>query len=477
MVFNLRRISFSNERARAANHHLFEQVEEGDAALLLVGGAAGGLKIFVQVADPGGGEVTAVPAGEEGDLVVQVKDGVVDRGGRKQDQLLALAAHPAAPVIGGQDALEVLVAPGVAIAEVVAFVHQQDIGVLHISTIEFVATQAFLGDDACGDSGAEQFVVPHLLQGGGADDQRLVALVISEVFQQFLADPGFAEAHAVGDHHAVVSRQDFARLLDGVLLEFAQFDHRAGTGPSILTIEVVAEVLEDGLHVDLVGAVGFAPELGGVEQIDQVLLEVAGSFPLPFVPRREIANRQHARHIGGGHALEVAQFRQALALVLLKETPHLFGTDFFRGKVRAVHQVELPAGEQAGPREVGGANNGRDGIEALEATSAVEEVALGVQEPMGVETHLHLFPAQESNQVFNQAQRLLIKVFPGQVANEPLNRFRASFAQAQVSPGLWFVTQQQAEVAQTIQPITQQLPSANVEVGGGDIQRMTSVTG
>ncbi len=133
------RISFSNERARAANHHLFEQVEEGDAALLLVGGAAGGLKIFVQVADPGGGEVTAVPAGEEGDLVVQVKDGVVDGGGREQDQLLALAAHPAAPVIGGQDALEVLVAPGVAIAEVVAFVHQQDIGVLHITTIEFVA--------------------------------------------------------------------------------------------------------------------------------------------------------------------------------------------------------------------------------------------------------------------------------------------------------------------------------------------------
>src|SRR5207248_7396055 len=119
----------------------------------------------------------------------------------------------------------------------------------------------------------------------------------------------------------------------------------------------------------------------------------------------------------------------------------------------------------------------RDRIEALEAAAAVEEIALSMQEPTGIKTHLHLFPAQESNQVFNQTQRLLIKVFPGKIANEPLNRFRPRFAQAQVRTRLRFVTEQQAKVAQTIQPIAQQLPSADVEVGGGDIQRMALIMG
>ena len=42
--------------------------------------------------------------------------------------------------------------------------------------------------------------------------------MIGEVFEQFLADPGLAEAHAIGNHHTIVARQDFARFLDSVLL-------------------------------------------------------------------------------------------------------------------------------------------------------------------------------------------------------------------------------------------------------------------
>src|SRR2546423_10863277 len=102
-------------------------------------------------------------------------------------------------------------------------------------------------------------------------------------------------AHAIGNHHTIVARQDFARFLDSILLEFAQFHHRAGAGRSILCrIEIVSEVLEDGFHIDLVGSVGPAPEFGGVEQVDQCLLEVTGSLPLPLVPRGQFVDGQDA---------------------------------------------------------------------------------------------------------------------------------------------------------------------------------------
>src|SRR5712692_632343 len=107
----------------------------------------------------------------------------------------------------------------VAVAKVVAFVHKHDIGIVYLAAIEFVTSQHLLGDDMGGNACAEQFVAPHLLQGGWTDDQGLVALVIGVILKQFLADPGFAKAHAIGNHDAIVTRQDFARLLHGILLE------------------------------------------------------------------------------------------------------------------------------------------------------------------------------------------------------------------------------------------------------------------
>src|SRR5205814_8386024 len=139
-------------------------------ALPLVVGAAGSLEVFVEIPNPGSGEVAAVAAGNEVDLVVQIKDGIVDGRGSKQDKFLPLTADLAAAAIGGQDALQVLVALGVAVAKVVAFVHEQDIRVQYVAAIEFIASQALLGDDVSSNAGAEQFVAPHCLQGGGADD-------------------------------------------------------------------------------------------------------------------------------------------------------------------------------------------------------------------------------------------------------------------------------------------------------------------
>src|SRR5258708_25247120 len=402
-------VGLFDKRARATDDDLFEQVEKGDAGFLLVVGTAGRLEVFEQVADTGGGEITAIPTCEEVDLVIEVEDGIVDGSGREQDEFFALAADLAAPAVGGQNALEILVALGIAIAEVVAFIHEQDIGVQYVTAIELVASQDFLGDNACGNASAEQFVVPHLLQGCGADDNGFVALVIGEIFEQFLADPGFAETDAISNHDTVVTRQDFAGLLHSVFLEFTQFHDRAGAGDLVFSgVQVVAEVLKDGFHVDLVGSVGFASELGGVKQVDQFVLEAAGSFPLSFVPPGQFIDRQHARHIGGGHSFKFVQFRQAFAFAAFQQALDLFRTDFFRGEVRAVRQVQFFIGQQAGAREVGGADDCGDGCKALETAATVEEVAFGVQEALRVYSHLHMVLAQEGTQVFDPAQGLFV---------------------------------------------------------------------
>jgi hypothetical protein len=112
--------------------------------------AAGGEEVVVEVADAGGGKVGAVVAGEEVDLVVEVENGVVDRRGGELDDLLAPAAAPA-PAVGGEQRLQVEVAVGVAVAEVVRLVDEDDVHVFQAAQLELLLAEALLGDDAGGD--------------------------------------------------------------------------------------------------------------------------------------------------------------------------------------------------------------------------------------------------------------------------------------------------------------------------------------
>ena len=115
--------------------------------------------------------------------------------------------------------------------------------------------------------------------------------MVGVIFEEFLADPGLAKAHAIGDHDAIVAGQDLASLFHRVLLKFAQLNGRTNAGCAIrLAFQVIAEVLKDGFHVDLVGSVLFPSKFGGVDQVDQFLLEVAGRFPLPLVPCGQFMN-------------------------------------------------------------------------------------------------------------------------------------------------------------------------------------------
>ena len=165
------------------------------------------------------------------------------------------------------------VAVRLVVAEVVALVDQDHVGVAVGCGVERVPAQLLHADDLGGDGGAGQLPLPHLPQRGRADDDGLLAAVVGEVLQQLLADPGLAQAHGVGDQHAVVAGQDAAGLLDGVLLELGQV-HGAAAELRGVFAELLLEVLVQGLGVDLVGRVLLRAELAGVEQLDQVVLEI-----------------------------------------------------------------------------------------------------------------------------------------------------------------------------------------------------------
>ena len=125
--------------------------------------------------------------------------------------------------------------------------------------------------------------LPHFPQRGRADDHGLLAAVVGEVFEQLLADPGLAQAHGIGDQHAVVAGQDAAGLLDGILLELGQVHGAAAQLRGVLA-KLFLEVFVQGLGVDLVGRVLLRAELAGVQQLDQVVLEIHRVGPLPLVP-------------------------------------------------------------------------------------------------------------------------------------------------------------------------------------------------
>src|SRR5579884_65501 len=139
-------------------------------------------------------------------------------------------------------------------------------------------------------------------------------------------------------------------------------------------------------------------------------------------------------------------------------------------------KVQFFVGEQAGAGKVGGADDGGNGIEAGEAVD-IEQVALGMQEALRVEAHLDVGAAQESNQVFDEAQRLFVEIFASQIADQPLDGLRADLTQTEIGPGLWFVTQQQAKTSQVIETLTQELPAANIEIGGGNVERVAFMVG
>ena len=156
-------IGFFDERTGTTYHDLFQQIEEGDASFLLQVGTPGNLEVSIEITDTRGRKVTAISASKEVDLIVQVEDVVVDGSGSDENEFLALAADLPTPIVRSKNALQVLVALGVAVAEIMAFIHQENIGILRIADVKFISPERFLCDDMRRNARAQQFVVPHLL--------------------------------------------------------------------------------------------------------------------------------------------------------------------------------------------------------------------------------------------------------------------------------------------------------------------------
>ncbi len=100
---------------------------------------------------------------------------------------------------------------------------------------------------------------------------------------------------------------------------------------------------------------------------------------------------------------------------------------FLRRQVGAVRQVEFFVRLKARAGKVGRADNRGNGCKTLEASAAVEDVALGMQEPPRVETDLYVFLAQEGDEVFDESQRFLVEGFLRKVADESFDWFYAHF--------------------------------------------------
>ena len=226
--------------------------------------APGPAEVGVEVADARFPEVVGPALREQPDLIRQVVQVVVDRRGREQDDLLVFAV-PAPAAVQLDHRVQGQVAVGLVVAEVVRLVEQDHVGIAVGRGIERIPAKLLHADDLGGDGGAGQFSLPHLPQGGRADDDGLLAAVVGEVFEELLADPGLAQAHGVGDQHAIVAGQDAAGLLDGILLELGQVHGAAAQLRGVLA-KLFLEVLVQRLRVDLVGRVLLRAELAGVEQ-------------------------------------------------------------------------------------------------------------------------------------------------------------------------------------------------------------------
>ena len=84
-------------------------------------------------------------------------------------------------------------------------------------------------------------------------------------------------------------------------------------------------------------------------------------------------------------------------------------------------EVELPIGGESGACEVAGADDGCHWLESVRAAHrkvTVEDVALGVEEPLLVSTNSHHIPAQEGNQILHRAEGRLVERGGVQLLNQ-----------------------------------------------------------
>ena len=143
-------------------------------------------------------------------------------------------------------------------------------------------------------------------------------------------------------------------------------------------------------------------------------------------------------------------------------------------------EVQLLVGRQARTGEVARADDAGDRLEAIPAERGrivVEQVALGVQEPVLVQAHGDAVLAQKADQILDQPQRgfgerLRLEIARMRLASDPRVR-----PQADLLALCGSAPSSKSEVAERVQAARPESQRRRREVGGGDVERLAGVSG
>ena len=141
-----------------------------------------------------------------------------------QENELFTPAITSTATIGSQDIFELEIALGASITEIVGFVYENHIHVSHLTDVEIIDSEALLGDHIRRDGGTMEFVLPHRFQRCRTDHQRLLALVIGIIFQQFLANPCLPQTDGIRHDYTIILCQDTTGFTYRVFLKFSQIN-------------------------------------------------------------------------------------------------------------------------------------------------------------------------------------------------------------------------------------------------------------
>ena len=197
-----------DKTAGAAHRHLIQQVEQvlvGEGVLIHFFGVS---DVFVYGGDAPGGE-GGVVADEQRHQGMKVEQGVVDRGGGEQHQPFGMgAAHQGVDRFG---------ALGVRVAQIVGFVHHHQGVFVQLAAHCFpfrvppAVAESFVGHHfhPAGKIVLFQKRLPHSgFEGGGGDDQHLLAADGSGPFDNLPGHKRFPQTDFVGHDHPAVLLQN-----------------------------------------------------------------------------------------------------------------------------------------------------------------------------------------------------------------------------------------------------------------------------
>ena len=103
----------------------------------------------------------------------------------------------------------------------------------------------------------------------------------------------------------------------------------------------------------------------------------------------------------------------------------------------------------------------------------MEEVRLGVQEALVKETDLDIIRLEIGDQVLDQLECFLVERLGLEVAFQPQPKCSRIRPQADIGPGLGFAAEQKSEGPKLVQSVLQGPVTADREVSGCDIERLS----